>query len=511
MPFWKQVVVGNGSSALNFLQSALQSQSEKFKSDDILVIGKADLWARTRSGHAMGQTPALLERQLKGSARPVSVEEGPRITGLKKEEYLTAGDHTDHLGRVRQELTESLPNGIMFCGSSVRDGGITRTGMKLQVLCKHGLLADTDQVIVANGLGPPATLPPLEKGLKALSEVRGKPRGYPEIVDAVTYYNSNPPSGFDVLVYGGSATSSWACNHVWKAGEARSIIWMCRRGIDQISTEGNPVGRNSEVIQEAVKRKWILAGEIKEITIDPRAEWRQPRLNVELEIYQFDPIRYNREVKEGQVVLTKKKTGSTTKTMKFHQIVYAVGSNPMGEGGPGKILDSTLLSQMEPVYAKDYQFMTKSDDILIALKHRELNLWVVGAPVFGGLGVRGLKDIQSKYSKIGSYLPVAGTPPEGIAILSTAIDALTGLMQTDPAKFDWNRARPDEIANLFKVVYDLDEFHARMIAKSLVEQRSDSKFALKRSAIEQIVKDMNQVYRYGMDVAKLKLDQSIRT
>ena len=69
-----QIVIGNGSSALNFLHSARQGSSERFKSDNILVIGKAnaDLWSRTDRNHAMGQPPELLQRQL-GDERYLTV------------------------------------------------------------------------------------------------------------------------------------------------------------------------------------------------------------------------------------------------------------------------------------------------------------------------------------------------------------------------------------------------------------------------------------------------------
>jgi hypothetical protein len=69
-----QIVIGNGSGALNFLHSARQSNDRIFKSDNILVIGKAnaDLWSRTDRNHAMGQPPELLQRQL-GDERYLTV------------------------------------------------------------------------------------------------------------------------------------------------------------------------------------------------------------------------------------------------------------------------------------------------------------------------------------------------------------------------------------------------------------------------------------------------------
>jgi hypothetical protein len=505
---WKQIVIGNGSSALNFLQSALNGAEGKFKSDEILVIGKTDLWSRTTGGHAMGQTPALLQRQI-SETRPTSAVEGPKPVGLASNQYLTSGAYTDHLAQVRGKLIETLP-GVFGCNDNVIGGGVKRSGTGFRVTVSSGESFDAAQVIVANGIGPPATLPTLDKGIAALSQVYAEPRGYPEIVDAVTYYNSNPPTGLDVLVYGGSATSSWAANHAWKAGEARILTWMCRRGIDAISTEGNPVGRNSEVIQMAVKNGLIHAGEIDDIWINLGARPEEGRLMVKIKIIGVDPDAMTRTETGGVVTLTKKLRPDLNRTVEgqFHQVVYAVGSNPMGEGGPGNILDAPLRGELGPVYAKDHQFMTGRNDVLIALSTPDEGLWVVGAAVFGGVGVRGLKDLQTKYSKVGTFMPTACTPPEGIAILSATIDALTGHRITDPAKFDWNRARPDEIVGLFKTLYGIDDRYCTMIARVLVDRRRDSKFALPRADIEKAVADVNQVYRTGMDVALLQLDRT---
>ena len=346
-----QIVIGNGSSALNFLQSALHGSEDKFKSDDILVIGKSDLWSRTAATHAMGQTPALLQRQLTGQ-RPTSVAEMPRATGLPTGDYLTAGAHTQHLRGVRQSLLQKLPNGIQFLDESVSPGGVVRDGTGFRVTVASGTTYEASQVIVANGLGTAATLPVLDLGIQALetSRIHAAPRDYPEIVDAVTYYNSNPPAQHDVLIYGGSATSSWAAYHAWKAGNARKMLWMCRRGIDAISTEGNPVGRNSEVIQMAVKNKLIEAGEIKAIAVNLGAAPDEPRLMVSVELLGVDPDAMTRTVKDGQVTLTKKMRPDLNRTVTchFHQLVYAVGSNPLGEGGPGNILDAVLRNELLP-------------------------------------------------------------------------------------------------------------------------------------------------------------------
>ncbi len=503
--FFDQIVVGNGSSALNFLHSALTGEDRRFRRDKILVIGKSDLWSRTTANHAMGQPPELLQRQL-GMDRTVTVSEKTRPVGLKRDEYATAGSYTNHLNELRGKIIEALPDKIWGVNKNVSAGGIVRYGSGFKVTDDSGDCYETSQVIVASGIGPPATLPPLDFGMKALSTVKSQPRGYDEIVDAVTYYNSSPPRGLDVLVYGGSATSSWAANHAWKSG-ARTLLWMCRRGIDAISTEGNPVGRNSEVIQMAVRNKLIEGGEINGVAINLGATDGEPRLMVDLKIFAFDPNKMNRSVdaRTGKVTLTKKRVEASDRRViyQFHQIVYAVGSDPMGIGGPGQLLSSDLRNNLVPVYARGYQFMTREDEILLAFTTTDEKLWVVGAAVFGGLGVPDLKMLQSKYARVGEFLPTAGTPPEGIAILSTTIDALTGRMETDPSRLDWNRARPDELANFFKSFFNLDDFHSKLITKDLINKRADSKFVLSPAVIRRSIEDFNKVYGTSMDWERL--------
>jgi hypothetical protein len=509
--WFDQLVIGSGSSALNFLHSAREGSNQQFKSENTLVIGKSDsdLWSRTDRVHAMGQPPQLLQRRLGNEQYPI-LGEKPRPTGLneqsregtKKGEYVTAGSYTDHLGKMRRNLSG---RGINFVNAIVKSGGVTVSGDGFKVEDQSGNCYYGKNVIVASGIGPAKTLDNPDVNVKLSQDLSQLQRlGYDEIVDAVTYYNSSQPKGLRVLVYGGSATASWAACHACKM-QAKELLWLCRKGIDQISTEGNPVGRNSEIIQWAVKNDRIRAGEITAIEPNLGAKPGEPRLKVFMTFYKMvrkDPKKPN------TVTLTHTRDNRYDGQgfYEFHQVVYAVGSDPMGRGGPGNILAANIRDQLVPVYAKNYQFMTGDNDILLAYRNPKQNLWVVGAAVFGGLGVKKLADLKAKYSRVGEYLPQAGTPPEGIAILSTTIDALTGRMEADPAKFDWNRARPEEIANLFKTLFkQLNDKQAAMIAKELVRIRSDCKFVLPHDAIRKFVADFNEVYVAKMNVKLLQL------
>jgi len=504
-----QIVIGCGSSALNFLQSAREGTNPQFKSNKTLVIGKAssDLWAKTDRNHPMGQPPQLLQRRL-GNDKYPALTEKPRpmglaecIDGTRKGPYVTAGAYTDHLAKVRKNLADG---GVNFVNATVKPGGVMLSGDRFKVTDDSGNVYFGKTVIVASGIGPAKTLD--KSGVKLSKELYKLPRTkYAEIVDAVTYYNAVQPENLEVLVYGGSATASWAASHARKM-DATKLMWLCRKGIDQISTEGNPVGRNSAVIKWAVENNYIKAGEILRIEPIVGAKPGKPRLKVFIKFYKM--------VRGKDLNHTQVKNSEWEGSCEVHQVVYAVGSDPMGSGGPGNILAANLREQLQPVYAKNYQFLTDNDnDILLAYSNPAQNLWVVGAAVFGGVGIEklanSLKDLKDKYAAVGQYLPTAGTPPEGIAILKTTIDALTGRMETDVANFDWNRARPEEIANLFKTLFPfpkLTSLQREAIVKDLVKFRADCKFVLSHDLISKFISDFNQVYGTAIDVRRLKLN-----
>jgi hypothetical protein len=457
----------------------------------------------------MGQPPQLLQRRLGNDQYPELIEK-PRPTGLtersnqdtKKGPYVTAGAYSDHLAKLRKNLSNE---GVKFVNAIVKCGGVTVNGNGFRVADEFGNGYFAKTVIVASGIGPAKSLEKAEvelsKDLYKLKAVK-----HDEIVDAVTYYNSVQPKGHKVLVYGGSATASWAASHAWKM-EAAELLWLCRKGIDQISTEGNPVGRNSEVIRSSVTNGLIRAGEILKIEPNLGAKAGEPRLRVFMKFYEM--------VRGKNLTHTRVKNGDREVYCDFHQVVYAVGSDPMGRGGPGNILAANLREQLQPVYAKDYQFLTEyNDDILLAYTNQTQNLWVVGAAVFGGVGIgkltNSLAALKAKYAAVGEYLPHAGTPPEGIAILRTTIDALTGRMETDPAKFDWNRARPEEIHNLFDTLFPtLTGRQLEAVTKDLVALRADCKFVLSHDIIRKFVSDFNRVYGTVIDVRRLKLQSGI--
>ena len=78
------VVIGSGSSGLQFLCAAFRGSQTKFKNESTLVIGKSDRWKQKasfdgkHSSHAMGQSSAMLrlgdEAPKAGTADPRFME-----------------------------------------------------------------------------------------------------------------------------------------------------------------------------------------------------------------------------------------------------------------------------------------------------------------------------------------------------------------------------------------------------------------------------------------------------
>jgi hypothetical protein len=283
-----------------------------------------------------------------------------------------------------------------------------------------------------------------------------------EYLDAVDYICS--PQGEDriVLIYGGSATASWAAAHAY-ASRALAIGWAARKGPSQIKTEGNPIGRNEEIIAKAESRGWIIEDEITEVTFHADRPAFRGRLEV----------KFKKGFKNGDSLVV-------------DQLVYALGADPMAEFGPGLILSVEIRRRIEPVWDNCYRFVKQTDSgtqnkVAIALKDRQGDLWVVGASVFRGLGVDAVKAIietgdKSKYALAGSILPAGGRPPEGIAILDATIRAVTGYRQTDDATFNWNTATRRDIFTLLARTYAMEIPYTTRenMADEIVEERAST-------------------------------------
>ncbi|HEY7337258.1 MAG TPA: hypothetical protein VH639_20375 [Bryobacteraceae bacterium] len=521
---YDQIVIGMGASALTFLHSAFMAKNAMFLKQRTLVIGDSDLWARTATSkptHAMGQPAALLQPQAQGKGPNTEVNM-PHYTGAQKGQYLTTQsfvDRTNDLKSTIQDERQRLKQDIEFLRDAVT---LVKSGMgqTLSVQTRGNKKFLARQVVVASGIGAPAIVPELDVSVTNKQLLTSNPRGFPEIIDAVSYYTYSGamPQGMEVLVYGGSATAAWATTYA--ALNNANYFWMCRKGIDQISTEGNPVGRNTAIIKKSVDDGSILRGSVKSVeVVDSPGTGTPPEARLKV-IMDVDHIESHNRKWVTDRVTGKPALEQDYKTVKnvsmmFHQIVYALGSNPvgtdpLGQKGPGAIIDPTLRTKLKPVYSSDFQFMGENSQCLVAFHTEDEALWVVGAGVFGGAGAEGGKDLGKKYSDIGKVLPHAARPPEGIAILTAAINAVTGYTDLNPNTFDWSRSSPEQIRKLFETLYPEISAQVRgWITNELIRQRTDTKFEFTRAAVKKILENLKDglrsMYQVHLDIDRLRL------
>lgn len=519
---YQQIVIGAGSSALTFLHSAFHgSESAMFSKQSTLVIGQDDLWARTTPSHIVGQPSSLLTT-LPGTVRPGM--EGPMSPGdssVTPQPFLKAGGIVEHNQALKTRIEKDRATSgrqltLRFLNDTVKE--VSRKGRIYEVLTERNGTFQAGQVIVASGIGAQKGLSSIKLTVQNEGKLKDGSRSYPEVTDAVTYYNSTSPAGLDVLIYGGSATSSWS------AADATAMkcnyTWICRKGISQISVEGNPAGRNSPIILEATKAGRILQGEIKTIEIVDPIVVGGPRVKVSFEtetevwtkrefpetviLQQPDAEIEWTKTGPGKWVKSKETASSQPvrqlRTMRaskvkqipparlFHQLVYAIGSDPMALGGPGQILSKAIKDKLEVVWDKDYRHRSSGDESVIALWIPDGTFWVVGAAVFGGLGVDRLKSLSDSYKRQGDMLPHAGRPPEGIPILTYAIKKLTGHLQTGAA-INIDKATPMEIYQELVRVFrpETPKEILEDMTESILNVRADSKFAIPWSEIENIM------------------------
>jgi hypothetical protein len=472
MTEWDQIVIGMGTSALTFLHAAmLGSRSKTFVREKTLVIGKraGQLWSKVANydpGHKMGQPEHLL--------RPSGLK--PAVKG-GHDEFIKTEDYNAYLKKLEHEVASKRKEPIYLLQADVT--GITPDGA--------GYLVETDaegeakqhkakQVIVAGGTGIGSSFTDLDIPVEGENV-----EGTDEYLDSVDYIAKAQPHNLKVLVYGGSASSSWAVAHAF-AMEATTVMWGCRRGLTQIQDEGNPVGRNSETIRIASEKGYIHTCNIEKITVLPGTAL-QGRMRVKF------------------------KDDKPVDTSDFDQVVYALGANAQDSRGPGGILKGGLLDRIVPVWDENYRFsLAKDKKVITALKDKSGDLWVVGAAVFRGLGA---KTIQEKlrngntnfYATAGEILCSAGRPPEGIAIVDATINALTGFNQTDVKTFNWNKANRRDIFQLLAKVYQMKIPNSvrEGISRQIVEERAKTKFGITR---EQFLEVMNRFVVHS----KLKID-----
>lgn len=464
MPKYEMIVVGAGTSALTYLYAALQTQGPKSYSlaeaekafgkgkvpepilhklqgdfpESVLVIGESDLWNKAQTfntGYQLGQTSDHVRTPT--STVPIG----------QNSEFRRVSEYTSELGKLRA----AVEDGVKEIGSQIdflkdqvikisEDGG----GYRVKASSKP-LPFTCGKVIVASGAGPTSLPEPLKLDNVKNKDLLKHKRDYEEFIGGTEYIYSFAPKGKQVLVYGGAPTSSWV---VARAKQHNcGIWWVSRSGWDG----ANPAGRNKEVIEWAKSKNIMIKADITSVEIVSPPVIGYPRILVHLSDGTERPV---------------------------HQLIYATGADPLGKGGPGQILDSTLRDKLTPRFDPNYRF-TPADDVPVAWATDDESCWVVGAPVFRALGTLGsagseaLRKFQEKYRKISAIMGEAGTPEEGVAVVTASIKSATGYTQTG-GNFNWNTADLVELRAFLVRAYGnaFTEPERHELAQLIVTERS---------------------------------------
>ncbi len=503
---WDQIVIGAGSSAINFLYSAFKGTEKNFLQKRTLVIGKTDLWTPMDPNHNMGQPGKLL----RGVEEWKKVGENKDGGGIyQKQQYLSSGGYVKSLQNLKDTVQVQRDNAgmkLQFLSDTVSTVKPSASRYEVNTVQNGRLYAQ--QVIVASGAGPGNKLnAPGPRSIKIIGErsLRTQPRAYPEIIDATDYLYWEPDNvqpGMKVLIQGGSATASWAAAGAFQ--NKSDFLWLNARGLQQIQTEGNPVARNTSTIKRAADEMRIFRGSIVEIEVlnvkDP-----EPRLKVRFKAQLDSELDSPHQDGDPAPV-------GVSDT--FHQVVHALGANPLGEFGPGAILDTSIRNNLQVLWDKGN--LEPNKDTAIAMYHENdvfSSLWIVGASLFRGAGTNEnlTKEIQKSYTSLNEMLTHASRPPEGIANLKIRIQALTKQAETDPAKFDWNLASPLQVRNLLEAVYgkQLSAGQREQLAKEIIELRAKQQFLLPKSEIKKKVDTFKTQNKLNIDTTKLQLEGKI--
>jgi Pyridine nucleotide-disulphide oxidoreductase len=490
MPNYALIVVGAGTSALNYLYALLKTDGPKSYSiaeaekafgkgkvpasvmkklsgdfpESILVIGESDLWEKAGTfnpGYKVGQTSDHVRTP--DSTRPVGTNSNFRPVS----EYVS---EMRGLRTAVEEGVRKIGSSISFLRDQVTKVSEGGDGYFVKALSRP-IAYTCAKVIVASGAGPTSLPTPLKLENIKNKELLKNRRDYEEFIGGTEYLYSHAPKSKQVLVYGGAPTSAWV---VARARQHNCrILWAARSGWDG----ANPAGRNKEVIEWAAKNKVMVKADITSVEIISPAIIGDPRILARL---------------------------SDNKTYPLHQIIYATGADPLGKGGPGQILESNLRDKLTPRFDPNYRF-SPTDEVPVAWATDNETCWVVGAPVFRALGTLGetgaeaLKLFQGKYRKISAIMGEAGTPEEGVAVVTASIKSTTGYTQTG-GNFNWNTADLLELRAFLTRAYGnaFTDNERNELAQKIVAARSQKgayPVQFPREAFVKIIQDYGTLKR----------------
>jgi hypothetical protein len=520
-----EVVVGCGASALTHLYYAIRSYFTKDPAETV-VIGQDDLWksiANVDPGHRFGQQPQLVNVQSTGTVAPTVDYSKKDPTGFQ-----TASQIDTQLDAMRKFLMEC---GVKFYYGLAET--ITEDGPRILVKSTDGRIWSAKRVIVATGFGRSAV--PRVKCPQEIMDALSKsaqwdmqaPDGqtYNCVVGGAEYLYATdlpmPPShrSFRIAIQGASATSSWvllrALDLARKNGNKRlKAYWITRSNFDQ----ANPAGRNTDVLKRASENRWLIKADLKAIGSRPSKRVNDqvgtyhavslvlgpvaasggnppPKLSSLGEAYKkyyktgYKDQRIS-DAYDGNQTSWKVQTLTEDKEVHVDHFVYATGADPSLPGGAGAILSAGLLAKLAPVIDMDRRFDDDPSATTLGFATGDGKVWVVGAAAFRGAGHKQFATIGGKFAHIADMMPEGGTPPEGIAVLTSAAKALTGYSEQDASKINLHTADFKEIETWFDWLYTVrtntipSATTKRNMADQIVAMRKHTVFGLSAEEIK---------------------------
>jgi hypothetical protein len=464
---------------------------------ECIVIGEDDLWKKIATNdpdHRFGQPRQIVHVQ---GNQPT--EENPT--------FQSASDVSGQLEAMRDFLKSK---NVKFVHDRVIK--IERAGRKIIVHTVRLRHYEADRVIVATGFGrsslprsecPADVQKALQKagswGMDSATKLFQN-----RIIGGTEYlYASDikaPPAHypFRVAIQGASATSSWAVLRALSLAREKQevqITWITRSGF----ADANPAGRSSDILRKASDAGWLTKATVTAIGKPAKAtdfvtlvlspagggEERRPAKLSDLgQIYKkyYSSTTGTRRTAEMNLQITEIKRDTTIYVDHF---VYALGADPSLPGGAGDIIAPGIRAELKPVIDTDKRFDDDPTATTLAFRTDDNQVWLVGAAVFRGGGIKDLQTSGGKFANISAMMSEAGSPPEGIAAIIAAAKAVTGWNNDDNSTpINLHTADFKEIETWFSQLYQHRTHKVpnpktvRAMADQIVAMRKHSVFGL---------------------------------
>lgn len=396
----RTLIVGTGIAAAAYAKTKPAEHDE-----NRTVVGLPHLWQAERmpGDHKMGQPKSLLT----GNVLPNNARgQAPGKAFLPAQEFAQLTDRTlaDSVNTIEPGLVTHIR----------RDLGSGPFKVTIKGKLKE---EEFDRVILALGPGDNRLI---KVGGDQIGLDTRQFAGHVMTGDEFMQPAWTPPktmlSTRQVAIYGGSATAAWIAETAALRG-LKVALWFTRPGDGQDAWDAQkrfaaafPAGnRNIDVMKdfEGV-RKVLDLTEVKLLRTDN---------------YRFLSLDF--------------KTQNGVENWVPDLLVYALGYEHSSKTGDGRILDVSLRDQLVPFYDKNLMISDKQSLLAIGTPDQKLMMIGSGMVSSGGIDTKKLDKAFGKYADIGSTLPPASRPPEGIAIVISSIEALNQFIPaqaTGPAR-----------------------------------------------------------------------------